>query len=284
MPEAAPRFASELKRALPDHSIRRLAKDSGWGRSTVHEWMSGVRLPNPRQLDDLLDVGSVAPGLRRRLHELRDQVAGPADGSTSTVTVELSELRSATTISNTTNETDPSLPDDPVGSAAEFASADGPDRPDAPPDTSRTTSGHPPASAGAESGPAPRTLFLGGLLVAALLAAGAFGAGYLVGRGDGPVDLVAAEVIGTGGEGILTRQAPTTESAQVGSVEEGAMVEVICVVPNGESVYSEANGASSSVWALLADGSWTFDLYLTTPKAQAAGEPPPAPLKLCGDL
>lgn len=54
-------FAAALRTAVGDTSVRALASRAGWARSTIQDWLGGVRVPLVDRLKDLLDaVGSDA--------------------------------------------------------------------------------------------------------------------------------------------------------------------------------------------------------------------------------
>jgi surface antigen len=59
--------------------------------------------------------------------------------------------------------------------------------------------------------------------------------------------------------GLFLRAGPSTESAVVGSLPEGAAVAIICQVKSGSVVQS------SDVWDLLSSNSWVSDYYIDTP-------------------
>lgn len=69
-----PELGVHLKRIVGARSMRSLAEQTGWGRSTIHEWLSGTRLPSDSQLDDLLDAVNAPQDQRLELHRIRNVV------------------------------------------------------------------------------------------------------------------------------------------------------------------------------------------------------------------
>jgi transcriptional regulator with XRE-family HTH domain len=65
-----------------------LAKRSGWGKSTVNEWLTGKRLPAFEQLDNVLDAGEidgdVRVQLRVELKRARAHLPVPPDAASGT--------------------------------------------------------------------------------------------------------------------------------------------------------------------------------------------------------
>ena len=71
-------LAVQLKRAVNGRSVRSLAEQTGWGRSTIHEWLTGSRLLTDSQLDDLLDAVEAPLGTRQELHRIRVAARSPS--------------------------------------------------------------------------------------------------------------------------------------------------------------------------------------------------------------
>jgi surface antigen/uncharacterized protein YraI len=59
--------------------------------------------------------------------------------------------------------------------------------------------------------------------------------------------------------GVFERSGPTTESAVVGSLPDGAAVTIVCQTRSGSFV------SSSDVWDLLPNNAWVSDYYVDTP-------------------
>src|SRR2546429_3963274 len=88
-------------------------------------------------------------------------------------------------------------------------------------------------------------------------------------------------VYGTGGIGLTIRSAPTTSSARVGGLPEGASVSIHC-----QTTGTNING--SAIWDQLSSGGYVSDWYINTPNVgtfspgigQCGQAPTPPPLPL----
>ena len=253
-------FVGQLKRAAGGQSVRALAARSGWSRSTVHEWLTGVRVPNEHQLDDLLDALETPPATRRRVQSLR---AARVDG----------QRRGA--------GADRTAPDSPVDHPPDTVDPSGPGSPEG------TTTAIPvdPLTTTRRQRRRRRWLIgvsavVGGVLIG--------GGGFVVGRRTAPdvaaagtPRFAAARVANTGGTGAYTYRGPSTRTQTVESLWEGQAVTVVCEVRSGAMVVDKKLGARRAVWALLRSGSWVPDLYLDTPKIWPSPDKPPAPITTC---
>lgn len=147
---------------------------------------------------------------------------------------------------------------------------------------------------------ATERLFRGALAARTLLVRGAFAAGALttaLGCGDVPVEnarlrpsstagtvSVEGRVSGTGASGLRVRERPTTSSAQIGTLAEGAVVTISCQV-EGESIEGNA------LWDYVPDeGGYVADAYITIaagapslPRCDGGSGAPPGPAPDGGD-
>lgn len=73
------------------------------------------------------------------------------------------------------------------------------------------------------------------------------------------------QVFGT--DGTLAVQSKPSVGHVIGSVPEGALVDVICQVNNG----STADGLPSHTWDKIGNNAWVYDWYIATPPEDAAG-------------
>lgn len=235
-------MAAQLKRVVDGRSVRSLAEQTGWGRSTIHEWLTGSRPPTPSQLDDSMDAVQVPPEARRELHRIRDSAGSP----------------------QVDQPVPPPLPEKLVQADihSELPSEKRPDNPAIP---VRAT----------------RRLKLIRVIVAATVALALSGGGYLVGRTTPPGRGVSAKVENTFGRGVFTRNGPSKQTTKMNSLFDGDRVYVVCLAENGSPVTDDAQRKTRTVWALLSTGVWVSDLYLNTPKNWVPPQAPPAPLRSC---
>ncbi|HVE80884.1 MAG TPA: SH3 domain-containing protein [Candidatus Dormibacteraeota bacterium] len=86
------------------------------------------------------------------------------------------------------------------------------------------------------------------------------------------------KVQGTKGAGLRIRSGPGTEHSQVGSLAEGATVDIACQVRSGSNV------GGSTIWDQISGRGWVSDYYVTTPRFNdfspgidrcGAAQPPP---------
>lgn len=254
-------FAGQLRRVADGQSVRSLAARSGWSRSTVHEWLTGVRIPNQHQLDDLLDALHAPPTTRGRVQNLRaESVNGQRRGA--------AEDRTSP---------DSAAERPPDTAAASTAVLTGADR-------TATPDGVDSSTAGPTRGRRGLLIGASALLGSVLIACGAF----VVGRWTAPDAAVTgaplfatARVANTHGTGAYTYRGPSTRTHPVESLWEGQGVVVVCEVRNGAMVVDKKLGVHRAVWALLESGAWIPDLYLDTPKIWPSPDQPPAPIKTC---
>lgn len=253
-------FGEELKRATEHHTLRNLAGESGWGRSTIHEWMTGVRIPAESQLEDLLDVVDADPAARARLQQMRSAEGDP-EGATSQQATQ-----------------DNPTPSSPAPDTA------GPGTDTEPLTAGSPAAGSPDVTSEAEVKPqASRRWRIAVVAAVALLAAAGAGIGIGAWFGRDDNNAVDARIVNTGRQGVIKREGPSDESLRAGSVSEGTTVGVVCLATDGQLVSSKVqHGRSSRVWALLDDGTWVSDLYLDTDKSWEPPADPPPPLRVCG--
>lgn len=272
-------FAEVLRSATNGRSVRSLAERSGWGRSTVHDWLTGVRLPSERQLEDLLGavgapltvVGEVqrlraeaAARVGPVVHLTRPDAAGPSGQISDTGANTSSEGASAATTT--------ALAPVPAGMGKQ----------------------HAPAASGLSPAqplltlirPARRinTLLLAGMVV--VVAVASFGGGFVAGRVHNsqtpqPPALPQARVQGTLGKGLISHRGPDGATERVGSLYENQLVTVACISPTGSNIEDDTMHESRHDWALLGDGTWVSVLYLDIHSRWTPPQPPPPPFTIC---
>jgi Bacterial SH3 domain len=91
--------------------------------------------------------------------------------------------------------------------------------------------------------------------------------GDLARRSSAIPTTVSARVTGVGASGLRVREKPTTASAQIGTLAEGEVVEIDCLI-DGETV------DGNPVWAHVeAKGGYVSDAYLDGPRGFDKGAP-----------
>ncbi|MGY4719011.1 helix-turn-helix domain-containing protein [Naumannella huperziae] len=271
-------FAKRLKGAVRGHSVRRLAKESGWGRSTVHDWLSGTRVPSAEQVDDLLEAAEVPPQARSEVHRLRDEASSQAGSPGSAAAAPATAAANGGPVLSHVEMPAPeaTAPDDEPAAGLAVAPGASPATPGSP---------EPPAPA-RSAGPSGRPVLLVAvaLLGALLIAGAAFWLGQRVGRGGvdaASPELVPARIANTQDRGVVGRALPTRESDHLASFFNDETVFVVCLLPNGEPITDDKMGQTRTVWALLSNGVWINDLYLDLDRSWGPPGAPPPPLRFC---
>ena len=276
-------FAAVLRNATNGRSVRSLAERTGWGRTTVHDWLTGVRLPSAQQVEDLLGaVGASAP-LVLEVQQLRIEVAPspgpvgrleqqhasgePAQASDPAVTAPQG-------LDLLTPQVEVGAPAGAVGSAAQ---------------EDETTSGLTSTTRGRSDRRISRLLLAG---IIGLVGVTSFAGGFVAGRaGDVQIPstistlsasaLPQAHVQGTLGKGLISHRGPDGTTERVGSLYEGQTVSIACISPTGSRIEDDTMHEARSDWALLGDGTWVSVLYLDIHRRWTPPQPPPPPFTVC---
>ncbi len=256
-------FAAALKGATNGRSVRSLAEQTGWGRTTVHEWLTGVRLPSEQQVEDLLGAVGSPPLVVREVQRLRRDAADP-------VSVGKTGRQDAPGLSGETPDTGADAP--PHGETAAVAAAGADDGA-----TSAST------TAGTKARRVSRPVLVG---VVGLVVLTSFAGGFVAGRAgnistSSPSALPQARVEGTLGKGLISHRGPDGATERVGSLYEGQVVGVACISPTGSHIEDDTMHESRDDWALLGDGTWVSVLYLDIHRRWTPPQPPPAPFTVC---